>query len=153
MSRINIPYNVRLPLKDFFQGIALGTLGIQYRLRRHLKAQSKALAKEKAYTRGYFYQGLEELGITGAKPTGFRFRQYEVDEIITDAEVLDIGSNAGFVACYCARRASTVTAVEFNPYLNRKARDSARYLKLANVEVVEEDFSKFDSPRRYDVVL
>jgi len=59
-----------------------------------------------------FLQGLEELGITAAPPTGFRFSQYHVDDILSNADILDIGSNCGFVACYCARKAALPKARE-----------------------------------------
>ena len=151
--KMKIPYSIRLSIRDFWQGILLATLGIQYRLRQHLKAQNRSWPKEKRYTQGYFYQGLEELGITGAKPTGFRFSQYQVDDILKNADVLDIGSNCGFVSCYCARRAASVTAIEVNPFLNRIAKDAADYLKLGNINFVENDFSTFVSDKEFDVVL
>ncbi|ANN69081.1 class I SAM-dependent methyltransferase [Bordetella bronchialis] len=148
-----IPYHVKFPYIDLWKGLIRGKLLIQRRLRRHLRDQSKGWPSEQRYTHGYFYQGLEELGITGAKPTGFRFRQYDVDAILKDADVLDIGSNCGFVAVYCARLARSVVAVELNPYLNRIAMETARHFKLHNVEVVESDFTKYETDRKFDVVL
>lgn len=150
---VYIPYSIRLSLKDFCQGIFLGTLPIQYRLRKHLKDQNRLWPKEKRYTQGYFYQGLEELGITGAKPTGFRFSQYQVDDILKNKTILDIGSNCGFVASYCAKQASSVTAVELNPFLNRIAKDTVNYLNLRNVHIVESDFSIFTTDNKFDVIL
>jgi SAM-dependent methyltransferase len=150
---MKIPYSIRFSLRDFWRGLFCGTLGIQFRLRKHLKAQNRSWPKEKRYTQGYFYQGLEELGITGGKPTGFRFAQYQVDDILNNADVLDIGSNAGFVACYCAKKASSVTAVELNPFMNRIAKDAADYLHLKNIDIVDGDFSTFITDRKFDVVL
>lgn len=148
-----IPYQTKYRVLDFVKGAVTGNLGIQRRLYGHLRDQAREWPKEKLYTHGYFYQGLEELGITGGKPTGFRFRQYDVDRILRGADVLDIGSNCGFVAAYCARLAKHVTAVEFNPYLNRIARDTAKHLGLRNMEVVDGDFATWDTDRQYDVVL
>ena len=116
----------------------LGTLGIQLRLRGHLWEQGREWPR---YTQGYFYQGFEECRITGGKPKGLRFSQYEVDNILTDADVLDIGSNAGFVARYCAKLAASVTIIELNPFLNKIVRDAADYLALKNVSVIEGDFT------------
>lgn len=149
----SIPYQHKYRAIDFMRGVVTGKLLIQQRLYGHLRAQAREWPKEKLYTKGYFYQGLEELAITGAKPTGFRFRQYQVDDLLAGADVLDIGSNCGFVAAYCARRASSVTAVELNPYLNRIARDTASYLRLRNIDVVDADFTTYDTDRRFDVVL
>ena len=67
---------------------------------------------------------------------------------------MDIGSNAGFVACYCAKKgAASVTAVELNPYLNRIANDTVEFLKLNNVEVIESDFLRFVTERKFDIIL
>ncbi|AYD65293.1 class I SAM-dependent methyltransferase [Achromobacter sp. B7] len=148
-----IPYHRKFPVYDFWKGLFKGKVLIQRKLFGHLKEQVKSWPKEKQYTHGYFYQGLEELGITGGKPTGFRFKQYDVDQILNNADILDIGSNAGFVAVYCAWRAKSVTAIELNPHLNRVARDTAKHFKLSNMEVIDGDFSTFQSDRKYDVVL
>lgn len=150
---MKIPYTISLPLQDFWHGLRLGTLGIQRRLRRHLAAQNREWPKEKRYSRGYFYQGLEELGITGGKPTAFRFAQYEVDDLLPGATVLDIGSNAGFVACYCAKRSDKVTAVELNPFLHRIGLEAAEYLGLSNISFVQDDFATFETEEKYDVIL
>lgn len=148
-----IPYHVKFGYIDLWKGLIRGKLRIQRRLRGHLRDQAKGWPSEQQYTHGYFYQGLEELGITGGKPTGFRFRQYDVDTILQGADVLDIGSNCGFVAVYCAKRAGSVVAVELNPYLNRIAVDTARHFKLDNIEVVESDFSVYETVKKFDVVL
>lgn len=148
-----IPLSVKMSFLDFFKGLFKGRLLIQRRLMKHLKAQRANWPKQKQYSQGYYYQGLEELGITGAKPTGFRFRQYDVDPLLANADVLDIGSNCGFVSAYCAKRARSVTGVELNPYLNRIAVDTAHYLKLNNVTFVEDDFTRFTCDRTFDVVL
>ena len=148
---MRLPFYVRLPLEDLWNGWRLGHFGIQRRLRKHLKDQQREW--KRGYTNGYFYQGLEELGINGAKPTGFRFAQYQVDELLKDADVLDIGSNAGFVAIYCARRARSVVGVELNPYLNRIAEDAAEYLGVKNLSILGSDFASYVTDQTFDVVL
>ncbi|MFS2157019.1 class I SAM-dependent methyltransferase [Pseudomonas sp. Pseusp122] len=148
-----ISYGVKMSFFDFWRGLARGHFFIHRRLRRHLNEQKKNWPKGKQYTQGYYYQGLEEIGITGAKPTGFRFRQYDVDSLLDNAEVLDIGSNCGFVAAYCARRAKSVLGVELNPYLNKIAVDTARYLKRTNVRIVQGDFTQYQPEQKFDVVL
>ncbi|AZD87011.1 hypothetical protein C4K14_4190 [Pseudomonas chlororaphis subsp. aureofaciens] len=150
---MEIPYSIRLSFFDFWKGLFKGTLFIQKRLRGHLKEQQKNWPKKQQYSQGYFYQGLEELGITGLKPTGFRFKQYAIDEELKGADVLDIGSNCGFVSVYCSRLAKSVTAVELNPFLNKVAKDTARYLKRDNIEFIESDFSVFATDKKFDVVL
>lgn len=148
-----LPKQRRIILKDMCRGFFMGKLPIQRKLRKHLADQNSNWSREKIYVSGYFYQGLEELGIMGVKPTGFRFKQYQVDDIICGASVLDIGSNCGFVSCWCAKTAKSVTGIELNPYLNRVARDTAEYLKQGNVRIIDGDFAQMDIDEKYDVVL
>ncbi|MEM6409160.1 MAG: class I SAM-dependent methyltransferase [Pseudomonadota bacterium] len=118
---------------------------------RHLAEQEKNWPG--AYVQGYFYQGLEDIGISGGKPTRFRFSQYQVDDLLRDADVLDIGSNTGFVSIYCAKFAKSVLGIEFNPYLNKVARETAAYLGIQNTEFRDVDFADFQSSEVFDVVL
>jgi cyclopropane fatty-acyl-phospholipid synthase-like methyltransferase len=148
---MKLPLSIRFFLKDFIVGLYLGTLGLQIKLRKHLRDQKRSNLN--IYTQGYFYQGYEDLGITGAKPTKFRFSQYEVDDILLGADIFDIGSNAGFVSCYCAKHASTVTAIEYNRFLNRIAKDSIKFLGLQNITLIEDDFATCAITGQYDVVL
>jgi hypothetical protein len=64
---MKLPYSVRFSIRDFFQRLFRGTLGIQYRLHRHLKEQNRSWPKKKRYTHVYFHQGLEEFGISERK--------------------------------------------------------------------------------------
>ncbi len=141
----------RLRLVDLTASTLKGHLGLFRRLLRHLKDQKDNW--EGAYVQGYFYQGLEEIGISGGKPTGFRFKQYQVDDLLEGAEVLDIGSNTGFVAIYCAKFAKKVCGVELNPYLNRIARETSEYLQFSNTEFIDCDFADFSVEQKFDVVL
>lgn len=150
---MKLSYSTRFLIRDFLQGLKLGTLDLQIRLKKHLKEQKKSWPKEKQYTQGYFYQGFEDIGITGCKPTHFRFRQYEVDNFLLNAEILDIGSNCGFVSCYCARLGKAVTGIELNPYLNKVAKETQQYLNLSNIEFLESDFLSFETDKKFDVIL
>lgn len=70
-------------------------------LLKHIHDQSKnwksfIYAQEKS-----FYQGFEQIGIIGCRPTEKRFDRYSVKKYLTDSKtVLDIGSNCGFFSIY-----------------------------------------------------
>ena len=81
------------------------------------------------------------------------FDQYQVDDLLKDADVLDIGSNTGFVAIYCAKFSKEVLGIGLNPYLNRVARETAEYLKVKNAQFMDVDFKDFQTEDRFDVVL
>ena len=136
---------------DLVNGFRMGHSGLHRRLKNILREQKRHW--KGAYVQGYFYQGLEDIGIYGAKPTGHRFRQYDVDDLLKDADVLDIGSNSGFVAIYCAKLAKRVVGVELNPYLNRIADETAAYLGVRNTEFVDADFASYTGEGPFDVVL
>lgn len=152
LGKLSKPAELRyLRAKDTFDGWRMGHRAHHLRMQAHLREQKRHWTG--AYVQGYFYQGLEELGISGAKPSRRRFAQYEVDDILKGADVLDIGSNTGFVALHCARMARSVTGVELNPYLNRIAAETARYLSLGNASFIEADFAALEIDRHFDVVL
>jgi len=140
-----------LRVADMVNGIRMGHLALHRRLIGILREQKRHW--KGAYVQGYFYQGLEDIGIYGVKPTRHRFRQYQVDDLLKGAEVLDIGSNSGFVAIYCAKLAKCVVGVELNPYLNRIAYDTAAYIGVKNAKFVEADFESYVSDKQFDVVL
>lgn len=142
---------LKLRTQDYLRSQRLGHGKLRKQLMGHIADQKANW--DGAYVQGYFYQGLEEIGISGAKPTKFRFDQYEVDDILQNTDVLDIGSNTGFVAIHCARLAKSVIGIELNPYLNRIARDVSEYLKIDNTDFLDLDFGEFNSDEKFDVVL
>ena len=152
-SSAGFVYRCYLPVLDFLRSLVSPRLRrLHRRLRQHLVEQEKAWPGR--YSGGYFYQGLDQIGITGVKPTEFRFRQYDIDGLLDrNARVLDVGSNCGFVAIYCAQRVKQVDAVELNPYLNRIAAEAAAYLGVRNLNIHEQDFTTYDSRTTYDIVL
>ena len=55
------------------------------------------LGNNQDFGRGEFYQSLEELGVIGQRPTKLRIEKYQLDEIVSEKNVLDIGCNCGFM--------------------------------------------------------
>jgi SAM-dependent methyltransferase len=146
-------FGVFLPALDWLRTIhSPGLRSLRKRLVAHMREQSANWPN--AYTTGYFYQGFWEVGITGAKPTEFRFAQYEVDSLLAPGfSALDIGSNCGFVALHLAKSLRRVVGVEINPYLIKVGKETARYLARDNVEFICESFDTFETTERFDIVL
>lgn len=108
-----------------------------------------------SYCNGYFYQGFAEIGVRGVKPAEDRYKSYELDRYVTNqSTVLDIGSNAGFLAMLMAKTAKHVNAVELNPFLTLAGSQVAGVLDLENVSHINNDFQFFKTePASYDVIL
>jgi SAM-dependent methyltransferase len=104
------------------------------------------------YGGGYFYQGLDEISITGMRDTTGRLVALNMLEVVKDRTVLDIGSNSGFVSIGLARTARDVVGVESNPYLNKLGRLAAGYLNLDNVTLYDTSFENFETSTPFDVV-
>jgi hypothetical protein len=106
-----------------------------------------------SYAADYPYQGLEQLGISGVKPTEERLARYDIAEYLcaTDS-VLDIGSNTGFWALALATRVGHVDGLEFNPYLVGIANIARAYLGTANASFIPGDFVDFETSKKYDAV-
>jgi len=106
------------------------------------------------YCDGSFYQGYEKIGVFGVKPVQERLTNYDSKRYIkSDSNVLDIGSNAGFLACEVASQAGSVTAVEYNPFLNRIGRAAAEYLSLENISFIDANFENYSADKTFDCVF
>jgi SAM-dependent methyltransferase len=104
------------------------------------------------YGGGYFYQGLDEISITGMRDTTGRLDALNMLDVVRDRTVLDIGSNSGFISISLARTASDVVGVESNPYLNKLGRLAAEYLTQKNVTLCDTSFENFETSTSFDVV-
>ncbi|MFN7641136.1 MAG: class I SAM-dependent methyltransferase, partial [bacterium] len=106
------------------------------------------------YCSGYLYQGWEELGLCGIKPTDTRLRGYGIEELLQPGDrVLDLGANNGFLALALARRVAQVDAVEINPFLVDIGRAAARHLGPHKVRFILADIEAWSPLTLYDAVL
>tara|TARA_Y100000588_G_scaffold330910_1_gene368137 strand:+ start:1165 stop:1956 length:792 start_codon:yes stop_codon:yes gene_type:complete len=104
------------------------------------------------YGEGYFYQGLDEICVTGLRDTSARISALNIPELIRGRTVLDIGSNTGFLSIKLAKTATSVVGIESNPYLNKIGTLTASYLKIMNVEFNDQSFEDFKPSYSYGVV-
>jgi cyclopropane fatty-acyl-phospholipid synthase-like methyltransferase len=131
--------------------------GNQKLLELHLKLNNVLLEQttnwnSHDYGGGYFYQGLDDISVTGMRDTTGRLNALDMLEVVKDRTVLDIGSNSGFVSIGLARSARDVVGVESNPYLNKLGRLAAEYLNLKNVTLHDSSFENFKTSSSFDVV-
>ncbi|MCJ2369027.1 class I SAM-dependent methyltransferase [Aeromonas dhakensis] len=107
-----------------------------------------------SYVSGYPYQGLEKIGIAGAKPTEERLRRYRIETYLSpNDDILDIGSNNGFFSMEIAKRTKSVDAIEFNPYLNLIAERARQELGVNNIRFHQLDFCEYETNKVYQAIF
>lgn len=124
------------------------------KLQKHLEDQSRywksfVYAQDKG-----FYQGYEEIGIDGWRPTEKRFERYNIMKYLQKNKlVLDIGSNCGFLSLYVSKYVDHVAGVEINPYLVNIANDTKQYLKIENAMFHCSSFEDFKTIEKFDIIF
>tara|TARA_Y100001936_G_C16087515_1_gene682979 strand:+ start:3417 stop:4082 length:666 start_codon:yes stop_codon:yes gene_type:complete len=127
----------------------------------HLKLQGHLDRQEKEWEHfifskedGGFYQGLDEIKITGSRSSEKRFEEYEILEYLSkDKTVLDIGSNCGFFSIYVSKFVDRIFGVEINPYLVAISNDVKDYLNIKNTNFVNSSFEEFQSNEKFDMIF
>ena len=103
---------------------------------------------------GGFYQGLDEIKITGSRSSEKRFEEYEILEYLSkDKSVLDIGSNCGFFSIYVSKFGDKIFGVEINPYLIAISNDVKNYLNIKNANFVNSSFEEFKFDKKFDMIF
>lgn len=106
------------------------------------------------YCSGYLYQGWEELGLCGIKPTDARLRGYGITDLLTPTDrVLDLGANNGFLALALGKQVAHVDAIELNPFLIDIGRAAADHLDQHKVRFILADIESWEPQGPYDAVL
>lgn len=124
------------------------------KLQKHLDAQSKnwksfIYAKDKG-----FYQGFDEIKISGWRSTEQRFKMYNIEKHLSkNKSVLDIGSNCGFFSLFVSRFVNHVDGIEINPYLVAITNDTKEFLKIQNAYFHVSSFEDFQTEKNYDVIF
>ena len=78
-------------------------------------------------------------------------KEFQITILINTSQkektVLDIGSNAGFMACFLSEFTKEVDAIELNPYLVKMGSVTKAFLGLKNVNFLEGDFTEYSFPQ------
>jgi len=101
-----------------------------------------------------FYQNYPPLKISGKRNTLCRFKMYGLKERVDkNWEVLDIGGNIGFFSLYLSRFVKSIDLVEQNKNLTDIGQKLAEHEKINNVKIINLDFKKYSSNKRYDMIM
>lgn len=107
------------------------------------------------YGFGYFYQSLNEIGITGLRNSESRLDQYNIKEYLRNAKVLDIGSNSGFFSILCSKYCSHIDGIEISPILIEISNEVKKKLSKTNIYFHNYNFLNLNENKfyNYDFIL
>ncbi len=105
------------------------------------------------YGEGYFYQGLDLVGITGLRNTRSRVDAMQLEQLVAGKTVLEIGCNSGFLSVMIAHAAQRVVGFDINPHLIKIGQLAAEHIGADNVELLVTSFEDYKEPEPFDVVL
>ena len=79
----------------------------------------------------------DKINIKGSRSTEKRFNEYNIGSLFSkNKNVLDIGSNCGFVSLYTSEFVKSVTGVEINPFLVKISNDTKEFLNIQERSVI-----------------
>lgn len=112
------------------------------------------LNTEQQFGRKILYQSFDDLNIRGQRNTRKRLEIYKINDIINEnMEILNIGSNLGFLDFYLSKKVKLVTSVEYNESLTNIHKLVNEYFNVNNVEVHNCKIQNFKLNKKYDLVL
>lgn len=120
----------------------------------HLKIYSIYSSNRQHFGSGYYYQGFNEIKISGRRPTEYRFKKYGIEQFLrNDNILLDIGSNLGFFTILCSKYVKWAYGLEINKSLVEIGNLVKNYLKIENCTFITEGFERFKSNLRYNIII
>ena len=126
---------------------------LHLKLKAHLKNQNEKWEHFIYSKQDGFYQGLDKINIKGSRSTEKRFNEYNIGNLFSKNEnVLDIGSNCGFVSLYTSEFVKSVIGVEINPFLVKISNDSKAFLGIQNVKFICSTFEEYRTEEKFDMV-
>jgi len=110
-------------------------------------------SENQTFGRGDFYQSLDNVNINGQRPTSERFKIYNLEKHLrSDFELLDIGSNCGFLTIKMSDYVRNATGIEIGESLVHVGRLAQAYLQKTNVEFVNANFNDLKLDKKFDFI-
>ena len=126
---------------------------LHLKLKAHLKNQNEKWEHFIYSKQDGFYQGLDKINIKGSRSTEKRFNEYNIGSLFSkNKNVLDIGSNCGFVSLYTSEFVKSVIGVEINPFLVKISNDTKAFLGTQNVKFICSTFEEYETKEKFDIV-
>lgn len=105
------------------------------------------------YGEGYFYQSFELAKIRGLRDTQARVDAMDLRKWLENKNVLDIGTNTGFLALSVSDITKKIIGLDINPHLILIAKLVQEYLKIEKSEFIISSFEDYVCLEKVDVIL
>ena len=105
------------------------------------------------YGEGYFYQSLSKINLRGLRNTIFRKKELKLEKISQDKNILDIGTNTGFLLMEMENNFSEALGIDHNPSLIKIANIVKNFLKIQNISFECKSIYDLETTIKYDIIL
>lgn len=105
------------------------------------------------YGEGYFYQSLEKINLSGLRNSKKRIEQYDINSLLLNKDILDIGCNSGFLLFQLKENYNKIVGIDHNSSLIDLANMTCEYLKQKQISFVKGNFMKYDFTQKFNVIF
>ena len=110
-------------------------------------------SENQTFGRGDLYQSLDDFDIPGQRPTNERFGIYKLEKHLkSDFDILDIGSNCGFLTLKMAEYVKSAKGIEIADSLVHVSKLAQTFTKRTNVQFVQSNFNQIKHTEKYDFI-
>lgn len=121
--------------------------------REIINIKKNNLGKNYDYGNGYFYQSFEKINLSGLRQTKKRVEVLNLNKVLTDKTVLDIGTNTGFLLMQTSVNFKKCIAIDWELSNILVAKKTQQYLNIKNILFLCENYTKYNINEKFDIVL
>lgn len=105
------------------------------------------------YGEGSFYQSLPAIKLNGLRDTSKRIEKLNLNELIYNKNILDIGTNIGAIPLSINQEFTRCVGIDHNKSVIEIANEIKTYLNKNKIEFICDDFLNHHFEYKFDVVL
>jgi len=118
-----------------------------------LDLKNHNLSSNHDYGNGYFYQSFEKINLSGLRKTKDRVKALNLDSLLYNKNVLDVGTNTGFLIMQTNLAFKNCVAIDWDKSNIEVANSCKKKLQINNIDFICEDFLKLNTDKKFDVVM
>lgn len=118
-----------------------------------LNFKNKNLSSVHDYGNGYFYQSFEKINLSGLRKTQTRIDALNLNNYIKDKNVLDVGTNTGFLIMQTNLSFKKCVAIDWDKTSILIAKECQKKLAIENINFFCQNFLEFESDTKFDLIL
>ena len=105
------------------------------------------------YGEGYFYQSLEKINLSGLRNSKKRIEQYNINSLLLNKDILDIGCNSGFLLFQLKENYNKIIGIDHNSVLIDVAKITCKHLSNEKISFVNGNFMKYDFKQKFNIIF